>query len=144
MLFESNAALHLKYVEHIFFFANMIITDGVCLFSVHHFGRAVIMFGVPYVYTQSRILKVRNVCVCVCVLTMTILSPVLIHQLFTEHLEMSFPANAGPSGVRPGPLPDQRERLPHLRRHATRRPVCGPSHPRQDGLRAHDLRRQGG
>lgn len=29
------------------------------LFSiVHHYGRAVIMFGVPYVYTQSRILKV--------------------------------------------------------------------------------------
>lgn len=28
--------------------------------SVHHFGRAVIMFGVPYVYTQSRILKVRT------------------------------------------------------------------------------------
>jgi hypothetical protein len=26
--------------------------------SVHHFGRVVIMFGVPYVYTQSRILKV--------------------------------------------------------------------------------------
>ena len=25
----------------------------------HHFGRAVIMFGIPYVYTQSRILKVR-------------------------------------------------------------------------------------
>ncbi|XP_041351579.1 general transcription and DNA repair factor IIH helicase subunit XPD-like isoform X2 [Gigantopelta aegis] len=25
----------------------------------HHFGRAVIMFGVPYVYTQSRILKAR-------------------------------------------------------------------------------------
>ncbi|KAM6389888.1 LOW QUALITY PROTEIN: general transcription and DNA repair factor IIH helicase subunit XPD, partial [Rhynochetos jubatus] len=25
---------------------------------VHHYGRAVIMFGVPYVYTQSRILKV--------------------------------------------------------------------------------------
>ncbi|MBN3285299.1 ERCC2 helicase, partial [Polyodon spathula] len=25
---------------------------------VHHFGRAVIMFGVPYVYTQSRLLKV--------------------------------------------------------------------------------------
>lgn len=24
----------------------------------HHFGRAVIMFGIPYVYTQSRILKV--------------------------------------------------------------------------------------
>lgn len=31
-----------------------------CVFSVHHFGRAVIMFGVPYVYTQSRILKVRG------------------------------------------------------------------------------------
>lgn len=28
--------------------------------AVHHFGRAVIMFGVPYVYTQSRILKVRT------------------------------------------------------------------------------------
>lgn len=27
---------------------------------VHHYGRAVIMFGVPYVYTQSRILKVRS------------------------------------------------------------------------------------
>uniref|UniRef100_A0A672HGI2 General transcription and DNA repair factor IIH helicase subunit XPD n=1 Tax=Salarias fasciatus TaxID=181472 RepID=A0A672HGI2_SALFA len=26
---------------------------------VHHFGRAVLMFGVPYVYTQSRILKAR-------------------------------------------------------------------------------------
>lgn len=31
------------------------------VYSVHHFGRAVIMFGVPYVYTQSRILKVRIV-----------------------------------------------------------------------------------
>lgn len=28
--------------------------------TVHHFGRAVIMFGVPYVYTQSRILKVSS------------------------------------------------------------------------------------
>ena len=27
-------------------------------FSDHHLGRAVVMFGVPYVYTQSRILKV--------------------------------------------------------------------------------------
>ena len=27
-------------------------------FSDHHLGRAVIMLGVPYVYTQSRILKV--------------------------------------------------------------------------------------
>ena len=27
---------------------------------VHHHGRAVIMFGMPYVYTQSRILKVRE------------------------------------------------------------------------------------
>lgn len=33
--------------------------SGFC--SVHHFGRAVIMFGVPYVYTQSRILKVRTI-----------------------------------------------------------------------------------
>lgn len=30
------------------------------LLPVHHFGRAVIMFGVPYVYTQSRILKVSS------------------------------------------------------------------------------------
>jgi len=28
------------------------------MFTDHHLGRAVIMFGVPYVYTQSRILKV--------------------------------------------------------------------------------------
>ena len=27
----------------------------------HHYGRAVIMFGIPYVYTQSRILKVKLV-----------------------------------------------------------------------------------
>ncbi|KAM6289173.1 LOW QUALITY PROTEIN: general transcription and DNA repair factor IIH helicase subunit XPD, partial [Aegotheles albertisi] len=26
---------------------------------VHHYGRAVVMFGVPYVYTQSRVLKAR-------------------------------------------------------------------------------------
>lgn len=40
-------------------FLNIIMTS--VLFSlVHHFGRAVIMFGVPYVYTQSRILKVRT------------------------------------------------------------------------------------
>ena len=25
----------------------------------HHYGRCVIMFGIPYVYTQSRILKAR-------------------------------------------------------------------------------------
>ena len=25
----------------------------------HHYGRAVVMFGIPYVYTQSRILKAR-------------------------------------------------------------------------------------
>lgn len=99
------------------------------------------MFGVPYVYTQSRILKVWNVCVCV--LTIMILWPVLIHQFFTEHLELSFPDNAGASGVRPGSLSDQRERLSHLRRHATRCPVRGSSHQGQDGLRTHDLRRQG-
>ena len=29
--------------------------------TVHHYGRAVIMCGIPYVYTQSRILKVRPV-----------------------------------------------------------------------------------
>ena len=29
--------------------------------AVHHYGRAVIMFGMPYVYTQSRILKVSLV-----------------------------------------------------------------------------------
>lgn len=43
---------------------NIIMTP--VLFSlVHHFGRAVIMFGVPYVYTQSRILKVRTFSVAV-------------------------------------------------------------------------------
>ena len=31
---------------------------SVPLVTVHHYGRAVIMFGIPYVYTQSRILKV--------------------------------------------------------------------------------------
>ena len=27
----------------------------------HHLGRAVLMFGIPYVYTQSKILRVRNI-----------------------------------------------------------------------------------
>ena len=41
------------------------IYDGVCVVIIlfvsdHHYGRAVIMFGVPYVYTQSRILRVRK------------------------------------------------------------------------------------
>lgn len=35
--------------------------DSKCWFSflAHHLGRAVIMFGIPYVYTQSRILRAR-------------------------------------------------------------------------------------
>lgn len=33
------------------------VSEGVDF--VHHYGRAVIMFGIPYVYTQSRILKAR-------------------------------------------------------------------------------------
>lgn len=33
------------------------VSEGVDF--VHHHGRAVIMFGIPYVYTQSRILKAR-------------------------------------------------------------------------------------
>uniref|UniRef100_A0A3Q4HUZ2 DNA 5'-3' helicase n=1 Tax=Neolamprologus brichardi TaxID=32507 RepID=A0A3Q4HUZ2_NEOBR len=32
------------------------VSEGI---DFHHYGRAVIMFGVPYVYTQSRILKAR-------------------------------------------------------------------------------------
>jgi len=30
------------------------------VWSDHHYGRAVILFGIPYVYTQSRILKVSQ------------------------------------------------------------------------------------
>lgn len=37
-----------------------VFTYAVFFLTVHHFGRAVIMFGVPYVYTQSRILKVHK------------------------------------------------------------------------------------
>ena len=33
---------------------------------MHHYGRAVIMFGIPYVYTQSRILKVLENFLCSC------------------------------------------------------------------------------
>jgi len=33
------------------------VSEGVDF--VHHYGRAVIMFGIPYVYTQSRILRAR-------------------------------------------------------------------------------------
>lgn len=45
----------------VFQFTNFVSRLAFC--SVHHFGRAVIMFGVPYVYTQSRILKVRTIAV---------------------------------------------------------------------------------
>ena len=33
------------------------VSEGV--YFDHHLGRAVLMFGIPYVYTQSRILKAR-------------------------------------------------------------------------------------
>lgn len=49
----------------------------------------------------------------------------------------------GSSGIPAGSLPDQGERLPHLRRHATRCPVRWQSHPREDRLRPDDLCRQG-
>lgn len=49
----------------------------------------------------------------------------------------------GSSGIPARSLPDQGERLPHLRRHATRRPVRWPSHPRENRLRPDDLCRQG-
>lgn len=38
----------------------LILTEFFFLFTDHHYGRAVIMFGIPYVYTQSRILKVSD------------------------------------------------------------------------------------
>lgn len=38
----------------------ILVTPLLPRLPVHHFGRAVIMFGVPYVYTQSRILKVSS------------------------------------------------------------------------------------
>lgn len=49
----------------------------------------------------------------------------------------------GPSGVSPGSLSDQRERLSDVRRHATCCPVCGSSHQRQNRLRTNDFCRQG-
>lgn len=103
--------------------------------AVHHFGRAVIMFGVPYVYTQSRILKVRTK------------SPPTTAA--TKRPSSTRPASCpdsrppGSSGIPAGSLPDQGERLPHVWRHATRRPVRGPSHPRENRLRPDDLCRQG-
>lgn len=39
-------------------FLHMSCPDLWPISPVHHYGRAVIMFGIPYVYTQSRILKV--------------------------------------------------------------------------------------
>lgn len=45
MIEQRGITLYLTICSH------SLITD-------HHFGRAVIMFGIPYVYTQSKILKV--------------------------------------------------------------------------------------
>lgn len=111
--------------------------------TVHHFGRAVIMFGVPYVYTQSRILKVSRARV-------TGVGDLLGPSRGTgaegqAAREGPLPhlLTPGAAGVPAGPVPDPRERLSHFRRHAPRGPVCGPGHQGQDGLRPHDLRRQG-
>ena len=57
----------------------------------HNYGRAVLMFGIPYVYTQSRILKVK--------ITITIiLNPTIIY-------------NSGTTRVPAPKLPYPRERL---------------------------------
>lgn len=61
-----------------------------CVFSsVHHFGRAVIMFGVPYVYTQSRILKVR---------TVTLSTPVSEITIF-QKMNYVYPLLFSPEGL---------------------------------------------
>lgn len=107
---------------------------------VHHYGRAVIMFGVPYVYTQSRILKVSSAGVGVA--RSGLWGPSLgtgVGRSGRRDRSALF-SRAGTAGIPAGPVPDPRERLSHLRRHAPRGPVCGAGHPGQDGLRPHGLR----
>ena len=48
--------LHYSNVSHA---VGMYMITGFLFSTDHHYGRAVIMFGIPYVYTQSRILKVN-------------------------------------------------------------------------------------
>ncbi|KAH9634609.1 hypothetical protein HF086_009261 [Spodoptera exigua] len=52
---DSSAALYLTYV--LLSVARGKVSEGVDF--DHHLGRAVLMFGIPYVFTQSRILKAR-------------------------------------------------------------------------------------
>ncbi len=57
-----------------------------------HYGRAVIMVGIPYVYTQSRILKVLNylacnATLCVCFLLSSFVPPL---QARLEYLRDTF------------------------------------------------------
>lgn len=56
----SNASVSWLRLKTFFIGILSNTTTTSLLRAVHHFGRAVIMFGVPYVYTQSRILKVRT------------------------------------------------------------------------------------
>lgn len=102
---------------------------------VHHFGRAVIMFGVPYVYTQSRILKVSSARVSRALGpspgTCVAWGRGRVRRTGRRGpLPVSSPAGA--AGIPAGPVPDQREGLSHLRRHAPRGPVCGAGHQGQD------------
>ena len=48
--------LHYSNVSHA---VGTYMITGFLFSTDHHYGRAVIMFGIPYVYTQSRILKVN-------------------------------------------------------------------------------------
>lgn len=87
---------------------------------LHH--RCVILFGIPYMNTESRILRAR----------------------LGKALQI---VNGSTSGrqliVRPlcrvlaGQLSDQRGRVPHLRCHASSCPVRRARYPRQEGLRHH-------
>ena len=63
---------------------------------VHHYGRAVIMCGIPYVYTQSRLLKVTS------------------QELGERVTAQLGGVSAGETGVPQGPVPDQGKRLPHF------------------------------
>lgn len=111
-----------------------------------HYGRAVLLIGVPFQYTLSPVIR----CACGFVLCvgggggwcLFLITSDVIDSPTTAYPPLSSPTFElqGAAGVPADQVPHQPVGLPDLRRHAAGGAVRGPRHPLQARLRAHDLR----
>jgi hypothetical protein len=120
---ETSIALE-KYVEAcesgrgaiLFSVARGKVSEGID-FS-HHLGRAVVVLGIPYMYTESRILRARL-------------------EYLRDQFGIRCPAKLSLSSLYSLNCHFVKgKRLPHFRRNAARGPVCWPGNSGQNRLRA--------